>query len=138
MVGVEERAKVVAMIVDQANENWWIEYGKSSIQIRFWPERIFSALNINLASYIEWSGEAYSLLGQPNPEMGNRFLTIEDQKKKDSFIEQMTTIEESHIQIIFDNAEVFSDAKNLYSVDDWKIRSGYGHIMSFRDLNIGQ
>ncbi|XP_060967257.1 protein neprosin-like [Cannabis sativa] len=115
---------------DPTNGNWWLEYGKAGTQIGFWPGRIFSALNTDLASYMEWGGEAYSPPGQPNPEMGNGFRTTGDQKK-DSFIEQMTTVDESHKQVIFDNAEVFIDAKKLYSVDDWKIRGDHGHVMSF-------
>uniref|UniRef100_A0A803P794 Neprosin PEP catalytic domain-containing protein n=1 Tax=Cannabis sativa TaxID=3483 RepID=A0A803P794_CANSA len=70
---------------------------------------------------MEWGGEAYSPPGQPNPEMGNGFRSVGDQSK-DAYIEQMITIDESHKQVDFDNAEIFTDAKNLYNVDDWKIR----------------
>ncbi|KAM6568219.1 hypothetical protein CsatB_016204 [Cannabis sativa] len=115
---------------DKINGNWWFEFGRSNIQIGFWPGRIFSALNTDLAAYMEWGGEAYSPPGQPNPEMGNGFRSVGDQSK-DAYIEQMTTIDESHKQVDFDNAEIFTDAKNLYNVDDWKIRGAHGHIMSF-------
>uniref|UniRef100_A0A803P787 Neprosin PEP catalytic domain-containing protein n=1 Tax=Cannabis sativa TaxID=3483 RepID=A0A803P787_CANSA len=86
---------------------------------------------------MEWGGEAYSPPGQPNPEMGNGFRSVGDQSK-DAYIEQMTTIDESHKQVDFDNAEIFTDAKNLYNVDDWKIRGAHGHIMSFGDQDQDQ
>ncbi|XP_062086551.1 protein neprosin-like [Humulus lupulus] len=130
-----ERPFITRLFVyrDAANGNWWLLLGNSGTEIGFWPGRIFSSLNSGLGNYVEWGGEAYSPLGQPknkNTPMGNGFRPKGD-TTLDAFMEQITTIDESHKQVIATNTEVFSDNKSLYDVRDWGLEGTHGHMISF-------
>ncbi|POO01259.1 hypothetical protein TorRG33x02_030130 [Trema orientale] len=114
---------------DQANGNWWLEFGRSNTQIGFWPARIFSGLT-DLATYMEWGGEAYSPPGQPSPPMGNSFFPSGDESL-DAFCEHITTINEAHDPVDAENTEEFTDDVRLYKVDDWGIRGKAGHVFGF-------
>ncbi|XP_060965733.1 protein neprosin-like [Cannabis sativa] len=114
---------------DAVNGNWWLEYGRDGTQIGFWPGRIFSSLNTG-SNHVEWGGEAYTPPGQKATQMGNSFRPKGD-SRFEAYMKQITTIDESHKQVIATNTETFVDDKHLYGILDWGMEGIHGHVMSY-------
>ncbi|EXB38451.1 hypothetical protein L484_022351 [Morus notabilis] len=114
---------------DQVSGNWWLEVGPNYSKVGYWPSKIFSGLK-DLATYVDWGGEAYSPLGQHGPEMGAGDY-LDGDTNKDAFCKLVTTVNEAHNPEDAQNTETFSDDIRYYQVDDWGVRGQSGHVMTF-------
>ncbi|XP_024017028.1 uncharacterized protein LOC21405166 [Morus notabilis] len=114
---------------EEVSGRWWLEVGPSYTKVGYWPPNIFSGLK-DLATYIEWGGEAYSVPGQPGPPMGSGEFLFGD-TSQDAFCRQATTVDEAHEPQDAENTQTFADDTGSYNVHDWGIRGEFGHLMTF-------
>ncbi|POO01262.1 hypothetical protein TorRG33x02_030160 [Trema orientale] len=119
---------------DEANGNWWLEIGENDTQIGFWPQRIFSGGLNDLATYLDWGGEAYSPPNESGlPQMGSGFI-LSGSVYEDSFCEQITTINEAHDPVDAGDTEVIGNENVTlpYGVRDYPDTGGdLRHLVSF-------
>ncbi|PON76817.1 hypothetical protein PanWU01x14_031370 [Parasponia andersonii] len=103
---------------DKVTGDWWLELGLNYTQIGYWPQRIFSGLK-DLATYLDWGGEANVLAGQAGPHMGVGQFPIEN-IYYDAFCMRITTINEAHETVDAKDTEEFTTNADFYRVKDYK------------------
>ncbi|PON75267.1 hypothetical protein TorRG33x02_245570 [Trema orientale] len=132
---ISQRGKLIIEVKlfvyrDQFSGNWWLELGSDYTKIGFWPSKIFSGGLKDLATYVEWGGEAYSPPGQPSPPMGSGFF-LQGYTKMDAYCRILTTVNEAHEPDDAENTEMFVDDSHSYMVDDWGKRGSARHLMTY-------
>ncbi|KAH7840917.1 hypothetical protein Vadar_023291 [Vaccinium darrowii] len=114
--GGESQKTKAYIIRDQANGNWWLEFGFNSALVGFWPSAIFTGLR-DLANYAEWGGEVFSPPGTTTPPMGWGTFPI-GTIDWDAYFIQVSVLNENGQTVDADNVEEFTDNNKLYRVKD--------------------
>ncbi|CAH2079099.1 unnamed protein product [Thlaspi arvense] len=125
----QSRYETFGLIKDQANGNWWLEFGSKAEEIGFWPSNRFGQSSGN---YVEWGGEVYSA-SLPSPEMGYGYF-LEYDIIYDAYVKHIFILDANHkFDRSVDYVESFSDDKRGYQAYN-TIYSGYpdaGHIILY-------
>ncbi|CAH2079097.1 unnamed protein product [Thlaspi arvense] len=100
------------VIKDQANGNWWLQFGKDADELGFWPASRFRQSFGNL---VEWGGEVYSA-SLPSPEMGYGFPPIK-RLDYDAYAKRIAVLDGNYrVDRKLDYIEEFTDNSEGYNV----------------------
>ena len=84
----------------------------------------------DLATHVEWGGEAFNPAGQPSPPMGSGHFLRGD-TKYDAYCRKMSTLNEAHDAENVRDTEKVSIDVDYYTVEDWGTRGESGRMMTY-------
>ncbi|KAF8396388.1 hypothetical protein HHK36_018005 [Tetracentron sinense] len=120
---------------DEKNGNWWLNLGKLSTPIGYWPKSIFT----NLAAFganVAWGGEVVSPPDIPSPPMGAGLVGVDDPRYA-AYCRQIIVVNEAHQSVRFDDTIMYGDVPaDYYDINDAGVEGGYWGTLSHVILHL--
>ncbi|CAH2079098.1 unnamed protein product [Thlaspi arvense] len=120
---------IFGVIKDQANGNWWLQFGNDAEEVGFWPSSRFRQ---SFGNKVEWGGEVYSA-SLPSPEMGQGFRPIK-RLDYDAYAKRISILDGNYrVDWKVNYIEEFTDNSEGYDVKgvlESKV-ANKGHIIFF-------
>ncbi|KAF8379314.1 hypothetical protein HHK36_028747 [Tetracentron sinense] len=116
---------------DEKNGNWWLNLGKLSTPIGYWPKSIFNNLAC-FGDYVSWGGEVVSPPDLPSPPMGAGLVPVDDPRYA-AYCRQIIVVNEAHQSVHVDDTKMYGDVPvDYYDINDAGVKGDYwGHYLMY-------